>query len=1059
MTNQVANQQTINIVPVQGIFGPEPTFTPVTLVGPAGSYFYPVINPSQSGLAITNSTIDSSVIGGTTPAAAYFTTAQVSATPTADQDVANKGYVDAVAQGLDIKASCLYGTTNNITLSGLAVQAGGDWSGVLTAGTRILVKNQTAQAENGIYSASATGWTRTADMNVWSEVPGAFTFIEDGATLASTGWVTTAGSTGTIGVTAMPWTQFSGAGTYTAGNGLQLIANQFSVKLNGTSLDASSSGLRISTTWPGQTSITTLGTIATGTWEATDVAVLHGGTGASDAAGARANLSAAILGANNDITSMSAITGSIASPTYIQFDTTQTPLPTDATGRLYYNNDDQFKTLSFQMNGSSIQHVGMDQYFRIKCQGAITRGQVVSFAGTVGASGGLIGKAATGLTVDQANYILGIADETGANNSWIDVKCFGEVKNLNTTGGAEAWVQGQELYYNPAVTGGLTKTKPNAPNAICLVAAVVHVGTSNGILYVRPVFGSVLGGTDGNVQFGTLSNLDVIQYNSTGQYWQNVAASTLSVSYATTAGSAGSATTATTATNLAGGATGSVPYQTGSGATTFLGLGTSTYILTAGASAPAWTNPSTITVGSATSATSATTATNLAGGAAASIPYQSTAGTTAFLASSAGDSGKVLQSNGTSAPSWVTPVAYATVTDDTTTNATFYPLYANQTAGNLATVYAASTKYQFNPSTGILTATGFSGSGANLTSLPAGQLSGTIPTGVLGNSSLYVGTTQIALNRASASQSLTGVNIDGSAGSATTATTATNATNVATTDNTSSVATWYLAILANSTGNNPVTTSSTKLSFVPSTGVLSATSFSGAGTGLTGTASSLSIGGNAATATSAGKWTTARNLAGNSVDGSANVAFSNKFIVQGTTDAGLSGAQFLGALGTGIVKNTTTTGVLSIAVAGDFPTLNQNTTGSAGSVANAVTFTNTGGAAAGTTYNGSVARTIDYSTVGAPKTDGTGASGTWGISISGNAATATSATSATSATNATNSTNIGITDDLTTVADYYPVWVTSNTGNLPAKVTSTKLKFNPSSGAMTVTGGIGGGAF
>lgn len=82
---------------------------------------------------------------------------------------------------------------------------------------------------------------------------------------------------------------------------------------------------------------------------------------------------------------------------------------------------------------------------------------------------------------------------------------------------------------------------------------------------------------------------------------------------------------------------------------------------------------------------------------------------------------------------------------------------------------------------------------------------------------------------------------------------------------------------------------------------------------------------------SAATWTTARNLAGNSVNGSANVAFANKFVVQGTTDAGLSAAQFLGALGTGIVKNTTTTGVLSIAVAGDFPTLNQNTSGSAAS--------------------------------------------------------------------------------------------------------------------------------
>jgi len=827
MANQVASKQTINIVPVQGIFGPEPTFTPITLVGPAGSYFFAPVNPLQSGLTITNSTIDSSVIGGNAPAAAYFTTAQVAAAPTADADVANKAYVDSVAQGLDIKASCLYTTTGNITLSGLATQANGDWPSTLTAGNRILVKNQTNLAENGIYAAASSGWTRTADMNVWAEVPGAFTFIEDGVTLASTGWVTTAGSTGTIGVTNMPWTQFSGAGTYTAGNGLQLLSNQFSVKLNGTTLDASSSGLRISTTYAGQTSITTLGTIVTGEWAATDVAVLHGGTGASDAAGARANLSAAVLGANNDITSMSAITGSIATPTYIDFNTTQSPLPTDATGRLYYDYNDQFQTFVFQMNGNVVQHVGEEQFYRIKCQGIITKGQVVSFAGTLGASGGLIGKAATGLTVDQANYILGVADESGNNNDWIFVTQFGEVKNIDTTGGAENWVQGDVLYYNPAVTGGLTKTKPAAPNAIAVVAAVVHVSASAGILFVRPTFGSVLGGTDGNVQFGTLNNLDVIQYNSTGQYWQNVAASSLSVSYAATAGSAGSATTATTATNLAGGAAGSVPYQTGSGATTFLGLGTSTYLMTAGASAPQWTDPASVTVGTATNATSASTATNLAGGGAGQLPYQSALNTTSFLA--AGVAGQVLQSNGSSAPSWVTPAAYATVTDDTTTNATYYPLLANATAGNLTTEFVSSTKLQFNPSTGLFTATGFSGSGANLTGLPAGELTGTIPSTVLGNSTLHVGTTSIALNRASASQTLTGVSIDGSAGSASSATNATNAANIGITDDTSTNADYYPVWVTNSTGNLPAKVSSTKLKFNPSTGVLTPTGGIGGG--------------------------------------------------------------------------------------------------------------------------------------------------------------------------------------------------------------------------------------
>jgi hypothetical protein len=263
-----------------------------------------------------------------------------------------------------------------------------------------------------------------------------------------------------------------------------------------------------------------------------------------------------------------------------------------------------------------------------------------------------------------------------------------------------------------------------------------------------------------------------------------------------------------------------LPYQSGAGATTFLGLGTTNYVLTAGASAPQYVAQSTLSVGSATTAG---TATNLAGGAAASIPYQSASGTTAFLASGAGDANKVLQSNGTSAPSWVTPVAYATVTDDTTTNAVRYPLFADQTTGNLATTLVSSTKYNYNPSSGLLTATGFSGSGASLTSLPAGQLSGTIPSGVLGNSSLYVGTTAIALNRSSSAQSLTGVNIDGSAGSATTAGTATNATNVAITDDTTTASDMYLSWVTSTTGNLPIKVSSTKLKFNPSTGVLTAT--------------------------------------------------------------------------------------------------------------------------------------------------------------------------------------------------------------------------------------------
>ena len=834
MSNSTAVTQTTNLVPVQGIFGPEPTFPLIALIGPAGTVFYPNATPIQSGLTITNSTIDSSVIGGTAPAAGYFTsiyavTGQVATTPSADTDIANKAYVDSVAQGLDIKASCLYTTTTIVTLAGLGTQAGGDWPSSLSEGDRILVKSQANAAQNGIYAASASGWTRTADMNNWSEVPGAFTFIENGVTLASTGWVTTAGSTGTIGVTAMPWTQFSGAGTYTAGNGLQLVSNAFSVVANGTSIDVSSSGIKIASTWPGQTSITTLGTIATGTWNADTIAVLHGGTGATTASGARTNLGAAASGANSDITSLSGLTGGISTPTFIQMGNGDAI--TLAAGKMWYSPSTGAWNLG--MGGGNItQQVGEELFVYGKASATIsgeTILQLIRKTGTVGASGVIqFGPTISGMT--DANLIIGVATEDIAIGNFGRITSFGVVNGINTNGSTygETWVDGDEIWYNPT-TGGLTKTKPVAPNMKFQVGTIINAGPGgSGSFQVHLQPGSVLGGTDSNVQFTTLASGDLMQYQDGALgYWTNVAPSTVSVGYATSAGSAGSSTTAVTATNLAAGLAGSVPYQSGAGATTFLAIGTTNYVMTAGASAPQWVAQSTLSVGSATTATSAGKATNLAGGAAASIPYQSAADTTAFLASAAGDSGKVLTSQGTSAPIWTTPTAYATVTDDTTTNATRYPLFANQTTGNLATEYVASTKFQFNPSTGTLSATVFSGSAASLTSIPAGQLTGTIPSTVLGNSTVYIGTSGIALNRTSGAQTLNGVSIDGSAGSATNAT---NATNVGITDDTTTNADEYLTWVTNTTGNLPVKVSSTKLKFNPSTGVLTVTGGTGGGT-------------------------------------------------------------------------------------------------------------------------------------------------------------------------------------------------------------------------------------
>lgn len=703
MSNDTAKTITTNIVPVQGIFQPAPTFALVSLIGPAGTPFYPTIDPSQSGLNITNSTINSTTIGLTTPAAGAFTTATVATSPTSPTDVANKQYVDYYAAGLSWKEPVEAATMGNITLSGTQTID----TVAVVAGDRVLVKDQTNAEENGIYTVAAGAWSRSIGADDWAEYEGAIVFVVEGSQ-AGSAWYCTAQPGGTLGTTPLNWSNFSVSSTYTAGTGLTLSGTQFSITNTGVSAATYGSASTVpvfavnaqgqltsvtnTTIAIAHTQVSGLGTMAT--QNANNVAITGGTISGVSISGY------AQSGANSDITSLSGLTGGVTTPAYVTFDTTPATTPT-ADGSLYWDNADSIQTLSLVMaNGDAVQQIGEEQYYRIKASSAITNGQVVMFTGSVGASGGLTGAPATGLTASTAYAVMGIATHSMALNGWGYVTAFGLVRNIDTTGSAvgETWADGDILYYNPSVTGGLTKTIPSAPNAKVQVCAVVHAA-SNGSLFVRPTFGGALGQYEGDVSISTPSNGQLLIRNQTAGTWVNATLGTGSGISATVGG--GTLSIENTGVLSIAGTASQITASASTGAIT-LSLPATINVDTSGNAA------------TATSATSATTATNLAGGASGSLPYQSASGTTAMLG--IGSTGQVLKVVG-GLPAWSSDSSGVTISDDTTTNATRYLTFVDVTTGNATTEYVASTKLSFNPSTGALSATSFSGSGANLTSV------------------------------------------------------------------------------------------------------------------------------------------------------------------------------------------------------------------------------------------------------------------------------------------------------------------------------------------------------
>jgi hypothetical protein len=198
------------------------------------------------------------------------------ATPTADSDAANKLYVDSVVQGLHPKQAVRAATTTNIaTLSGALTIDGVS----LVAGNRVLVKDQTTASQNGIYVVASGAWTRSTDADIWDELISAYVFVQEGAQNQDIGFICTVDSGGTLGTNPVTFAQFTGAGNISAGDGLTQSGTVLNVGGTVNRITVSADAVDIASTYVGQASITTLGTIDTGTWNATTIGVGKGGTG------------------------------------------------------------------------------------------------------------------------------------------------------------------------------------------------------------------------------------------------------------------------------------------------------------------------------------------------------------------------------------------------------------------------------------------------------------------------------------------------------------------------------------------------------------------------------------------------------------------------------------------------------------------------------------------------------------------------------------------------------------------------------------------------------------
>lgn len=248
---------------------------------------------------------------------------------------------------------------------------------------------------------------------------------------------------------------------------------------------------------------------------------------------------------------------------WMTFDTTASSVPPDI-GTVAW---DGGTTLGVQMTSSVLLKVGEAEFVYAKASATITKGQLCYHTGAVGSSGvTTVAPSPIGLT--DPNQIVGVAAESIALNDFGLIQISGDLRGFNTTGSSvgEVWADGDPLYYNPAFVGSMTKNKPSAPNIKSYIGEVINAGAGgSGSMHIRIVPGSVLGGTDANVQFtNPIPDKDLIQYDNALGYWKNVSPASV------IAGSGGAPVTKTANFSVANGETWIINNKSGSSCTVTL---------------------------------------------------------------------------------------------------------------------------------------------------------------------------------------------------------------------------------------------------------------------------------------------------------------------------------------------------------------------------------------------------------------------------------------------------------------------------------------------------------